>query len=67
VLGTESDFLLVNCFDWLMYRCIYELNFFLKEDERVILSDKLMNEAWLALVEWNNQLIASAVDDVDLD
>ena len=67
VTGMENDFILDNCFDWLMYRCIHELNFFLKEDERVALSTKLMQESWDAMVKWNNELIKSAVDDVDLD
>jgi len=67
VNGTENDFLLDNCFDWMMYRCIYELNFFLKEDERVELSTKLMGDSWDAVIKWNDQLINTAVDDTDLD
>jgi hypothetical protein len=50
-----------------MYRTIQELNFFLKEDERVQLSTKMVQEAWDALVIWNNELQASSVDDVNLD
>ena len=66
--GTETDFLLANCFDWMIYRCVYELNFFLKEDERVMLSTKLMDNSWDALVKWNNELIKAAADSVaDLD
>ena len=65
--GTEEDFVLDFCFDWLMYRTIQELNFFLKEDERVQLSTKMVQEAWDALVIWNNELQASSVDDVNLD
>ena len=66
--GTETDFLLANCFDWMLYRCIYELNFFLKEDERVMLSTRLMENSWDALVKWNNELIKAAADSVaDMD
>ena len=65
--GSEEDFLLDFCFDWLMYRTIQELNFFLKEDERVQLSAKLVQDSWDALVTWNNELQASAVDDANLD
>lgn len=67
VTGAETDFLLDYCFDWLMYRCIFELNFFLKEDERVALSDRLMKESWDAVVGWNNELIKSGSDDSTLD
>jgi len=63
----QSDFLLDFAFDWLMYRAIYELNFFLKEDERVMISTKLINDAWDAIVKWNSELVAASVDDVDLD
>lgn len=67
VNGTETDFLLDFSFDWLMYRSIYELNFFLKEDERVQLSMSFVKDAWDAMVMWNNELIAANVDDVDLN
>lgn len=63
----DNDFLLDYCFDWLMYRAIFELNFYLKEDERVNLSSALVADAWDSLVKWNNELMAATVDDVDLD
>jgi len=65
-VGSETDFLLDNCFDWLQYRAIYELNFFLKEDERVQISDALMKDAWLACLSWNENMIKQAVDNVNL-
>ena len=65
--GTEEDFLLDFCFDWLTYRAVQELNFYLKEDERVQISASFVKEAWDALVIWNNELQASAVDDTNLD
>ena len=65
--GSETDFLLDYSFDWLMYRTIFELNFYLKEDERVQLSTGLVKEAWDAMVIWNNELIAANVDTTDLD
>lgn len=66
--GTETDFLLDFCFDWLMYRTIQELNFYQKEDERVTLSDKVVATAWNAVIQWNNELTQSMADDLsDLD
>jgi hypothetical protein len=62
----ENDFLLDNCFDWLMYRAIWELNFFLKEDERVSLDRDLINESWEAVKSWNENLINLATDNSDL-
>lgn len=66
--GTENDFLLDFCFDWLMYHSIQELNFFVKEDERVQLSSAMVKDAWNAIVKWNTELVYSTADDIgDLD
>jgi len=66
--GTENDFLLDFAFDWLMYQSIQELNFFVKEDERVTLSAAMVNRAWNSVVQYNQELIASTVDDlINLD
>ena len=67
VTGTENDFLLDNAFDWMMYRTLYELNLYLKEDERIPINAKFMEDGWQSIVTWNDQLIAANVDDVDLD
>jgi hypothetical protein len=63
----ESDFLLDVAFDWMLYRSIWELNFFVKEDERTQLSSVLIADAWNALRSYNENLISQSVDDVDLD
>jgi len=65
-IPSENDFLLDNCFDWLMYRAMWELNFFLKEDERVSLDRDLINESWEAVKSWNENLINLATDNSDL-
>src|SRR5258705_13025870 len=66
LVANESDFLIDNCFDWLMYRAIWGLNFFLKEDERVAIDRDLINESWDAVKSWNENLINLATDDSDL-
>lgn len=65
-IASENDFLLDSCFDWLMYRSVYELNFFLKEDDRVQISTNLISDAWNAMRSWNENLISQSVDDADL-
>ena len=67
VTGSENDFLLDNCFDWLMFYSISQMNFFLKEDERVVMSESVLKDTWDALVKWNTELLQTATDDVDLD
>jgi len=64
--GAETDFLLDYCFDYMMFRCIMELNFFLKEDRRVELSSQVVQNAWESLKAWNAALVEQS-DDVRLD
>lgn len=52
-----EDFFLVECQDWLLYRTISHLNMFLKEDQRVPISVKVMDDAWEAVRAWDNSLI----------
>lgn len=66
-LGTQTDFIIQNCFDWMMFYCVDELNYYLKEDERVMLSKQQLEDKWNSVILWNDQLIASSVDDIDLD
>lgn len=63
--GTENDFLLDYCFDYMMYRTIAELNYFLKEDDRVNLSIPLVQTSWESLKAWNAAIVAQT-DNVDL-
>jgi len=63
----ESDFLLESAFDWLLYRSVWELNFYVKEDERTQISQVLISDAWNALRSWNENLLVQATDDFDLD
>jgi hypothetical protein len=65
--GTQTNFLLDFAFDFMTFRTIYELNFFLKEDQRVALSDKLLTDAWNNVIRWNATIIGNSVDDATLD
>lgn len=63
----DEDFLLTNAEDWLLFRSIFELNFFLKEDERVPVSARALQEAWESVVKWDAQIVNGAVDDTTLE
>lgn len=65
--GEETDFLLDNCFDWMMFYCIMQMGYYMKEDERVQLNSAMVSDAWDSLVNWNNELVRSTVDDTNLD
>lgn len=62
----STDFFLEECSDWLLYRVIQELNFFLKEDQRVALSAQIVRDAWNSMVAWNADH-AGTETDLNLD
>lgn len=65
--GEEDDFLLEYAFDWMMFYSIHQLNFYLKEDERVMVSADVRKDTWDSLVKWNGELTMSTTDDTNLD
>ena len=67
VTVNETNFLLTYCFDYMLFRTIYELNFFLKEDARVELTAKVLNEIWENMKSWNSTIIGNSVNDGELN
>lgn len=64
---TQTNFLMDFCFDFLQFYSIHELNFYLKEDERVKISDDKLDKAWNNVIRWNETIIGNTVDDNDLN
>jgi hypothetical protein len=62
----HSNFLFEYGFDFLMYRSIYELNFFIKEDERFSVSTKMLNDAWASLTAWDVSLVSPTETEIEL-
>lgn len=60
--GVETDVFLENCFDFLLYRSISELNFMLKEDQRVQISQGKIEESWTSLLAWDTSIIEEGVE-----
>lgn len=54
--GVQSDFFLTDCVDWMLYSCVQELNTYLKEDQRMVISKSLLDTAWQSVLGWNVQL-----------
>jgi hypothetical protein len=50
-----------------MYRSIFELNFFLKEDERVAISDSMLQLTWQNVVAWNETVVRNSTTDAKLN
>lgn len=64
---TQTNFLIDFCFDFMLFRSIYELNFFLKEDVRVPVSEKTLLDIWNNVVMWNATIVANSTNDATLD
>lgn len=63
---TDTNFLFEYGFDFLMYRTLQELNFYLKEDERFPINKQLLSEAWSSLVDWDTSLLSPTETEIDL-
>lgn len=66
VFDTDTNFLFTYGFDFLMYRSIVELNFFIKEDERFNVSAKLLEDAWNSLVQWDASLVSPTETEINI-
>lgn len=62
-----TDFFLENCEDFMLLRSIVELNFFLKEDQRVPISAQAMEDSWKSVLAWDTSLVSGTSSDVTLD
>jgi len=63
----DTDFFLSTCEEFMLYRTIYQLNAFLKEDQRVAISAKMLEDAWDTVIKWDLTNVAATVDDANLD
>jgi hypothetical protein len=62
----DTNFLLDYGFDFIMYRSIVELNFFIKEEERFQISSAMVGEAWNSLMTWDSSLISPTETEIEL-
>jgi hypothetical protein len=67
VSDNETSFLLTYCFDFMLFRSIYELNFLLKEDQRFEISMTMLSVAWQSVKDWNSKITGNAVANTDLE
>lgn len=57
-----TDFLLEDCYDYLLYRTATELNVFLKDEDQLQISQSKMTEALENVRQWNADLINAEYD-----
>lgn len=67
LIGTEtSDFFIDNAPDWLLFKSIQMLNGYLKEDHRVAISQRALEDSWETFTQFDSD-VDNANDAVDLD
>lgn len=64
--GEDTNFLFTYAFDWLMYRSILELNFFIKEEERFPVTQRMLDDAWNTVVAWDANLVSITETETEL-
>lgn len=62
-----TDFFLTHHHEFLMFRAITQLNFFLKEDQRVAIAGSALQATWETVKTWDTSLIDASAEDVNLD
>jgi hypothetical protein len=68
VVDAADDFFLDECYDWLLASCMRSLNYFSKQDERTLITQKAVDEAWAGVVSWNNSIAdGGGAQEYDLD
>ncbi len=63
--NSDTNFLLKYCSDWVITQATFELQYYLKEDERVQLTAGLLRDKWDTVVAWNASL--QSEQDLSLD
>jgi len=66
VADADTDFILDVGAEWVIYRSIQQLNFHLKEDQRLELQAQVVNDAWEALRRWNTSVVMSRTEELNL-
>lgn len=62
----DTDFFLDYCFDFMTFRSVYQLNLYLKEDQRVPIAKSVLDDSWDSVVRWDSSLLFNATNDNDL-
>lgn len=65
--STDEDFLLTYCEEFMLFRSVLQLNFLVKEDQRVPISTKAVQDAWEGVLRWDNGQISGTNDDATMD
>lgn len=61
-----NDFFITECLDWMKLRTIKQLNLYLKDDDKYLVSTTELREAWEAVKAWDTSFVEGSVP-VEID
>jgi hypothetical protein len=64
-LDADEDFFLTDYKDWMLLKTVEQLNFFLKEDQRVQISQGAMAARWDSVMKQENNLVLDYNNSLD--
>lgn len=64
---SDTDFFLDYCSHFMLLRTVHMLNFLIKEDQRMPVSEKEMATAWQSVIAWDSSMIMNSAEDASLD
>lgn len=53
---TDEDFFLIEGLDWMLYKTVFHLNAYLKDDQRLPVNAEIIKDAWDAFVAWDETI-----------
>jgi len=56
---TDTNFLLENCFDFIILKSLRRMNILLKEEARTMVTDSELQEGWDSCLQWDSQVMSS--------
>lgn len=63
---TDTDFLLTDCTEYMLFKTVTLMQPFMKEDVRVPLAAAQLEQAWRTVIAWDSQLVVAGYDLTNL-
>jgi len=56
---TDTNFLLENCYDFIILKCLRRMNILLKEEARTMITDAELQEGWESCLQWDSEVMST--------
>lgn len=65
--GVTTDLFLDTCHDFLLFKAVKALEYFVKDSQRAMITQKMIDDAWLSVTTWNAKIGDANSDEITLD